>query len=136
MASIELDWEFNAPHWFDFAQEDVDNPDAWFEEEAAKSADRGQIAEADHLTASTLGLKRKGTKIPVHRLKGRRGNAGFGTQSQIELVSRVGLKPSGAAVRVRTATEKQPARIPLNERRNVNVANTQSMFLRSTPAPK
>jgi hypothetical protein len=50
MTVIELDWEFNASHWFDFSQEDAGNPDAWFDEQAAKLADDSRISMSGHDT--------------------------------------------------------------------------------------
>jgi hypothetical protein len=125
MQAIELDWEFNAPHWCDFSQEDVGNPDTWFDEEAAKLADSQRIplqpkTETEHPESRTPAVKRKATRIPVmapRRLKS--GGDTFGhSMSEAQVASKLGKAPSSGDTRLRTICGKHPTRIPLSERRN------------------
>lgn len=37
---IDIDWEFAAPHWFDFNREDDENVDTWFESKDSENSDR------------------------------------------------------------------------------------------------
>lgn len=82
---IDMDWEFDAPHWYDFGAEETENPDVWFDEQEAKME---QLANdlvhgaSIHLSKSkiptsvlpnqlytkqesTVRLSRKPTRIPV-----------------------------------------------------------------------
>lgn len=38
-AFVDLEWEFDAPHWYDFTTEDNDNPDDWFDKHQTESKD-------------------------------------------------------------------------------------------------
>lgn len=81
VTGTELDWEFNAPQWFDFEKEDNDNADAWFDEQERKMlkfASDLALAASTHLhkeakkplqTQSDNSMnevrKRRPTRIPV-----------------------------------------------------------------------
>jgi hypothetical protein len=126
MTAIELDWEFNAPHWFDFSQEDVGNPDAWFDEQAAKLADDSHmplsVHDTEHVGPPTAGSKRKGTRIPVlvpgYLRKTQEVRAFAPSHMPRNLVSKLATDPPSGSSRFRNTSGKLSTRIPLSERRN------------------
>ena len=72
-AQIDMDWEFDAPHWYDFDKEETENPDVWFDEQEAKM--ERELAN-DHVNKFKLPNQmydkqdstravRKPTRIPV-----------------------------------------------------------------------
>jgi hypothetical protein len=61
---FNVDWEFNAPHWCDFSQEDTEvDADAWFDAQTEKPSDirPAQAAPAPPAAAP----RHKATRIPV-----------------------------------------------------------------------
>jgi hypothetical protein len=111
MSAIDLEWEFNAPHWFDFAGQEAGEPDAWFNEEAQKIADQ-KIPKSSSIPekAAPDAPQRRPTRIPVpaaHRMKSPSGARSQRLPSDLTRKA-VTQMPAG-----KTAT-----RIPLSERRN------------------
>jgi hypothetical protein len=111
MSDIDFEWEFNAPHWFDFSGQEVGEPDAWFDEQAQKIASQKNAtitASCDKPTADVP--RRKPTRIPVpaaHRM-----NQPSNAVSQSAGSRLVRKDPR------QTPAGKTPTRIPLSERRN------------------
>ena len=67
-AEIDMDWEFDAPHWYDFRAEETENPDVWFDEQEAKMA---KIA-SDLVHGASMHLSRSkfsATTIPTETMK-------------------------------------------------------------------
>jgi hypothetical protein len=51
---VDLEWEFNAPQWYDFTCDENDNADSWFEEEERKTV---------------RGFTRRPSRIPIFTAK-------------------------------------------------------------------
>ena len=80
----DLDWEFNAPQWFDFEKEETENPDVWFDDQERKMlkfASDLAMAASVHLSKDNTNKvapsksdnsmnevrKRRPTRIPVNQ---------------------------------------------------------------------
>ena len=64
----DFDWEFNAPHWYDFEkEEDTEKVDAWFDIFTDDSETHSEIKK-DPITKSQPKLKHA-TRIPISKTK-------------------------------------------------------------------
>jgi hypothetical protein len=61
---FNVDWEFTAPHWCDFSQEDAEvDADAWFDAQTEKPTQLGR-AKPDP-AAPAAAARHRATRIPV-----------------------------------------------------------------------
>lgn len=111
---IDMDWEFDAPHWYDFGAEETENPDVWFDEQEAKMeklANDLAHGAAVHLSKSkittsvlpnqmyakqepSVRTSRKPTRIPVAS----RGSLRRTTRSMKSSSDMTGSRPSAIPV--------------------------------------
>jgi hypothetical protein len=124
-----LDWEFNAPHWCDFSQEDVDgNADAWFDEQTAKLV-AIHHPPPDHAAPPepVAATRRRPTRIPVHSC--RKSRASSDCEGGAAATARLPTEKAPLAKKPSSRSEpkhlskatsgKLPARVPLAQRRNM-----------------
>jgi hypothetical protein len=116
----DIEWEFNAPRWCDFSQEDVENPDVWFEQEEEKAV------TTKVKIPIPLDTGRRPTRIPVSRAMKTQSRQIVGTKlaksvSQSALVTSI-LKPDQYAQSRddephQNVYGRRPVRVPVREKR-------------------